>query len=129
MSTQTPVKNSGPSSISRNSGLPPYTLRARGGDIKSKDETKRPTDPVGLSQSIIHVLRQNPEGWCDVQCVGANALWAASAAFRLASIEAERRTSTAGLVLRQIEYQAEINGKAAKGICLHIFPVAVEYII
>ena len=35
----------------------PRILRARGGDINDPDMSRRPTDPVGLSRSIVHVLR------------------------------------------------------------------------
>jgi hypothetical protein len=35
----------------------PRILRARGGDFNNPDPSKRPTDPVGLSRSILHVLK------------------------------------------------------------------------
>jgi len=42
-----------------------FTLRVRGGD--SENSEKKSTDPVGLSRSILHVLRQNQDGWVNVQ--------------------------------------------------------------
>ena len=35
------------------------TLRARGGDPNDPDPNRRPTDPVGVSRSILHVLKDN----------------------------------------------------------------------
>lgn len=37
----------------------PRILKARGGDPNDVDENRRPTDPVGLSRSILHVLKEH----------------------------------------------------------------------
>ena len=34
----------------------PRILKARGGDPNDPDANRRPTDPVGLSRSILHVI-------------------------------------------------------------------------
>jgi hypothetical protein len=103
----------------------PYTLKVRGGDIKSPDESKRPTDPVGLSRSILHVLESNPSGYCKINSVGATALNAAMAGFRLASIAYSARTKGTVLVLTQSEYTAIVAGNKTRGICTRIFPILV----
>ena len=94
----------------------PYTLRVKGGDSKSDD-------PVGLSRSILHVLRQNPDQWVNVQCVGAKSLFIASIAFQMAANEIEKHSRAVRLVNTQWTYAAEIGGKPAKGICMRIFAI------
>jgi hypothetical protein len=61
----------------------PRILRARGGDPNDVDENRRPTDPVGLSRSILHVLKEHE--YVRVLSVGPTALASVMSAFRLAS--------------------------------------------
>jgi hypothetical protein len=96
-----------------------YTLRVRGGD----GADKKSTDPVGLSRSILHVLRKNQDGWVNVQCVGAKSVFIASIAFQMAASEIERYSRSVRLVNTQWTYAAEIGGKPAKGICMRIFAI------
>jgi hypothetical protein len=72
------------------------TLRARGGDPNDPDHGKRPTDPVGLSRSILHVLKDNE--YVRVLSVGPTALSSVMSAFRLASREVESLTNGSVLV-------------------------------
>lgn len=109
--------------ITTSDGFGSFTLRVRGGDPKSEDPRNRPTDPVGLSRSILHVLRQNQDGWVNVQCVGAKALSIACSAFMMAATEIERHSRSVRLVNTQWQYAAEIGGKPAKGICVRIFAI------
>ena len=101
------------------------TLRARGGDSNDPDPHKRPTDPVGLSRSILHVLKENE--YVRVLSVGPTALNAVMSAFRLASREVESLTNGSVLVCRQSEYTAEIGGKKAKGISTRIFAINIKF--
>ena len=103
----------------------PQTLRAKGGDPHNDDPARRPTDPVGLSRSIMHVLEKHE--YVRVLSVGPTALNSVMAAFRLASREIEGRTHGAVLVNRQSEYTAEIDGKPTKGICTRIFAVPIKF--
>lgn len=103
----------------------PRILKARGGDPNNPDETKRPTDPVGLSRSILHVLKDHE--YVRVLSVGPTALTSVMAAFRLASREIESLTNGSVLVCRQSEYHAEINGKKAKGISTRIFAIDIKF--
>ena len=103
------------------------TLRARGGDSNDPDPHKRPTDPVGLSRSILHVLKENE--YVRVLSVGPTALNAVMSAFRLASREVESLTNGSVLVCRQSEYTAEIGGKKAKGISTRIFAINIKFAI
>lgn len=98
-----------------------FTLRVRGGD--SSDANKKATDPVGLSRSILHVLRKNQDGWVNVHCVGAKSLFTASIAFQMAASEIEKYSRSVRLVNTQWTYMAEIGGKPAKGICMRIFAI------
>lgn len=98
-----------------------FTIRVRGGD--SNDPSKKATDPVGLSRSILHVLDQNPEEWVNVKCVGAKSLFIASIAFQMAASEIEKHSRALRLVNTQWTYSAEIGGKPAKGICMRIFAI------
>lgn len=98
-----------------------FTLRVRGGEKENSD--KKSTDPVGLSRSILHVLRQNQDGWVNVQCVGAKSLYIASIAFQLAASEIEKYSRSVRLVNTQWTYAAEIGGKPAKGINMRIFAI------
>jgi hypothetical protein len=93
----------------------------RGGD--SENSEKKSTDPVGLSRSILHVLRQNQDGWVNVQCVGAKSLYITSIAFQLAASEIEKYSRSVRLVSTQWTYTAEIGGKPAKGINIRIFAI------
>ena len=101
------------------------TLRARGGDPNDPDHGKRPTDPVGLSRSILHVLKDNE--YARVLSVGPTALSSVMSAFRLASREVESLTNGSVLVCRQSEYTAEIGGKKAKGISTRIFAINIKF--
>jgi hypothetical protein len=101
------------------------TLRARGGDPNDPDHGKRPTDPVGLSRSILHVLKDNE--YVRVLSVGPTALSSVMSAFRLASREVESLTNGSVLVCRQSEYTAEIGGKKAKGISTRIFAINIKF--
>ena len=98
-----------------------FTLRVRGGD--HNDSGKKSTDPVGLSRSILHVLKKNQDGWVNVQCVGAKSLFIASIAFQMAASEIEKYSRSVRLVNTQWTYVAEIAGKPAKGICMRIFAI------
>lgn len=103
----------------------PYALRVRGGDPLSPDPTKRPTDPVGLSRSILHVLSENAQGYCKLNSVGATALYTSMTAFRLASTAYSHRTKGTVLVMTQSEYSAVVAGNKTRGICTRIFPIPV----
>lgn len=104
-----------------------FTLRVRGGDPRSPDENQRPTDPIGLSRSILHVLESNPHAYCKLNSVGPTALAAALAGFRLASIAYSARTKGTVLVMTQSEYTAIIAGNRTRGVCTRIFPIPVAY--
>jgi hypothetical protein len=103
----------------------PRILKARGGDANDPDESKRPTDPVGLSRSILHVLKEHE--YVRVLSVGPTALSSVMSAFRLASREVESLTNGSVLVCRQSEYSAEIAGKKAKGISTRIFAIDIKF--
>jgi hypothetical protein len=103
----------------------PRILRARGGDPNDPDASKRPTDPVGLSRSILHVLREHE--YVRILSVGPTALSSIMAAFRLASREVESLTNGSVLVCRQSEYNAEIAGKKTKGISTRIFAIDIKF--
>lgn len=103
----------------------PRILKARGGDPNDDDPSRRPTDPVGLSRSILHVLKDHE--YVRVLSVGPTALSSVMSAFRLASREIESLTNGSVLVCRQSEYSAEINGKKAKGISTRIFAIDIKF--
>jgi hypothetical protein len=103
----------------------PRILKARGGDPNDADENRRPTDPVGLSRSILHVLKDHE--YVRVLSVGPTALASVMSAFRLASREIESLTNGSVLVCRQSEYSAEIGGKKAKGVSTRIFAIDIKY--
>jgi hypothetical protein len=103
----------------------PRTLKVRGGDPNDVDESRRPTDPIGLSRSILHVLKDYE--YVRVLSVGPTALNSVMTAYRLASREIESLTNGSVLVLRQSEYSAEIAGKKAKGICTRIFAIDIKF--
>jgi len=103
----------------------PRILRARGGDPNDVDENRRPTDPVGLSRSILHVLKEHE--YVRVLSVGPTALASVMSAFRLASREIESLTNGSVLICRQSEYSAEIGGKKAKGVSTRIFAIDIKY--
>ena len=103
----------------------PRILRARGGDLNDPDLNKRPTDPVGLSRSIVHVLKEHE--YVNVLSVGPIALSSVMKAFRLASLEAESKSKGEVFVCRQSEYDAEIAGKKAKGVCTRIFAIYTKF--
>jgi len=103
----------------------PRILRARGGDPNDPDASRRPTDPVGLSRSILHVLRDHE--YVRILSVGPTALSSIMSAFRLASREVESLTNGSVLVCRQSEYNAEIAGKKTKGISTRIFAIDIKF--
>ena len=103
----------------------PRILRARGGDPNDPDINRRPTDPVGLSRSIVHVLKEHE--YVNVLSVGPIALSSVMKAFRLASLEAESKSKGEVFVCRQSEYDAEIGGKKAKGVCTRIFAIHIKF--
>jgi stage V sporulation protein SpoVS len=103
----------------------PRILKARGGDMNNEDPSRRPTDPVGLSRSILHVLKEHE--YVRILSVGPTALSSVMAAFRLASREVESLTNGSVLVCRQSEYNAEIAGKKTKGISTRIFAIDIKF--
>ena len=103
----------------------PRILKARGGDPNDPDDSRRPTDPIGLSRSILHVLKEHE--YVRVLSVGPTALSSVMSAFRLASREVESLTNGSVLVCRQSEYSAEIAGKKAKGISTRIFAIDIKF--
>jgi len=103
----------------------PCTLRARGGNFDDPNPAKRPTDPVGLSRSILHVLSEH--NYVRVLSVGSVALQQVMTAFRIAAQEVESKTQGVVLVVRQSEYVAEIGNKKAKGVCTRIFAIPIQY--
>jgi stage V sporulation protein SpoVS len=102
----------------------PRVLKVRGGDPNDADESRRPTDPVGLSRSILHVLKEHD--YVKILSVGPTALNVTMTAFRFASREVESLTNGSVLVNRQTEYYAEINGKRTKGVCTRIFAIDIK---
>ncbi len=103
----------------------PCTLRARGGQFDDPDVSKRPTDPVGLSRSILHVLSEH--NYVRVLSVGPVSLQQVMTSFRIAAQEVESRTQGVVLVARQSEYTAEVGNKRAKGVCTRIFAIPIQY--
>ena len=103
-----------------------YTLRVKGGNPGDIDDSKRPTDPLGLSRSILHVLNSNEDGYVKLLSVGPVALNIAMKSYRIAKHEIESRTDAVRLVCSQTEYVAEINGKGTKGICTRIFAIPMK---
>jgi len=103
----------------------PCTLRARGGTFDDPDPSKRPTDPVGLSRSILHVLSEH--NYVRVLSVGSTSLQQVMTAFRIAAKEVESRTQGVVLVARQSEYTADVGNKKAKGVCTRIFAIPIQY--
>lgn len=103
----------------------PCTLRARGGSFDDPEPSKRPTDPVGLSRSILHVLSEH--NYVKVLSVGSVALQQTMTAFRIAAQEVESKTQGVVLVARQSEYTAEVGNKRAKGVCTRIFAIPIQY--
>lgn len=99
----------------------PYTLRVKGGD--------NPTDPTGLSLSIIHVLSQNQNAFVNLESVGPKALVSVMTAFRLAAEIIQRRTDATVLVLRQSEYTATVSGQRTQGLRTRIFAIPIKYAI
>jgi hypothetical protein len=103
----------------------PCTLRARGGSFDDPDPSKRPTDPVGLSRSILHVLAEH--NYVRVLSVGSVSLQQTMTAFRIAAQEVESKAQGVVLVARQSEYTAEVGNKRAKGVCTRIFAIPIQY--
>lgn len=103
----------------------PCTLRARGGNFEDPDVSKRPTDPVGLSRSVLHVLSEH--NYVRVLSVGSISLQQVMTSFRIAAQEVESRTQGVVLVARQSEYVADVGNRKAKGICTRIFAIPVQY--
>jgi hypothetical protein len=109
----------------KSKSIDPRILKARGGDPNDPDESKRPTDPIGLSRSILHVLKEHE--YVRVLSVGPTALSSVMSAFRLASREVESLTNGSVLICRQSEYSAEIAGRKAKGISTRIFAIDIKF--
>ena len=109
----------------KNNTNDPRILKARGGDPHAEDPLKRPTDPVGLSRSILHVLKEHE--YVRILSVGPTALTSVMTAYRLASRDIESLTNGSVLVCRQSEYSADIAGKKAKGICTRIFAIDIKF--
>jgi hypothetical protein len=103
----------------------PCVLRARGGQFDDPDPSKRPTDPVGLSRSILHVLSEH--NYVRVLSVGSTSLQQVMTAFRIAAKDVESRTQSVILVARQSEYIADVGNKRAKGVCTRIFAIPIQY--
>ena len=61
-------------------GKDPQVIRVRAGDPKSSDPDKRPTNPEGLSRSILHVLKKHD--YVQVYSVGPKALNITMAGYR-----------------------------------------------
>jgi len=101
----------------------PFTLKVRGGN----NPNKPPTDPSGLSRSILHVLSENPDGYCKVLSVGPVALAITMAAFRLSAAQYSARTKGTVLVNTQSEYTAFVAETKTRGVCTRIFPIPVSY--
>lgn len=104
----------------------PYTLRVKGGNQNDPDEKKRPTDPVGLSRSILHVLKNNEDGYVKLLSVGPTALYITMKAYRIAAVDIDRHSTGIRLAITQSEYLAEINQKTTKGICTRVFAIPVK---
>jgi len=104
-----------------------YIIRVRGGNYNDTDINKRPTDPIGLSRSLLKMLLQNPEKVVKLQYVGKVAESIAHKAFRLASVEFDKAQHGLVLVNRESNYIATIGGRPAEGLCLRIFPIQVRY--
>jgi stage V sporulation protein SpoVS len=120
-----PVSTIATNDKSKNNVNDPRILKARGGDLHAEDPTKRPTDPVGLSRSILHVLKDHE--YVRILSVGPTALSSTMTAFRLASREIESLTNGSVLVCRQSEYNAEVAGKKTKGISTRIFAIDIKF--
>ena len=103
------------------------TLRVRGGDPNDADLKRRPTDPSGLSRSVLHVLSQHE--YVKIESVGPIAMNVVMAAFRMACEVAESRDSGVVLVMRQSKYTAEIGGKRAEGIRSRVFAIPIKYAV
>lgn len=104
-----------------------YTLRVKGGNPNDPEENKRPTDPLGLSRSILHVLNNNEDGYVNLLSVGQTAMCIVMKAFRIAAKEVKGRSDAVALVNVQSEYVAEINNKKTIGVCTRIFPIPMKY--
>jgi len=101
----------------------PFTLKVRGGN----NPNKPPTEAVGLSRSILHVLSENPDGYCKVLSVGPIALATTMSAFRIAAAQYSARTKGTVLVNTQSEYTAVVAETKTRGVCTRIFPIPVSY--
>ena len=120
-----PVSTIATNEKTKNNTNDPRILKARGGDPNAEDPLKRPTDPVGLSRSILHVLKEHE--YVRILSVGPTALSSIMTAFRLASREVESLTNGSVLVCRQSEYNAEVAGKKTKGISTRIFAIDIKF--
>lgn len=111
-----------------NDTLPPdCALRVRGGDPNDPDEKRRPTDPMGLSRSLLKVLLGNPERVVRLQCVGPVAYNIAGEAFAIAAADYEKTEHGFVLVNRQSTYTASVGGRDAKGKCWRVFPIPIRH--
>lgn len=105
----------------------PTTLRVRGGDPNHAEPNRRPTDPSGLSRSILHVLSEHE--YVKIESVGPVAMNVVMAAFRMACEVAESRDSGVVLVMRQSKYTAEIGGKKADGVRSRVFAIPIKFAV
>ena len=67
-----PVSTIATNDKSKNNSNDPRILKARGGDPHAEDPLKRPTDPVGLSRSILHVLKDHEYSISRTYCFELN---------------------------------------------------------
>lgn len=101
------------------------TLRARGGNAKDPDPSKRPTDPKELSKSVLKSVGLH--GYAEVESIGAVALSRVLDAYRLADVEHIRASSVKSrLAVVQSEFTRELGGEVAKGVCTRIFPIQID---
>lgn len=117
-SDELPVTDSGPA-------RDPQVIRVRAGDPKSEDPDKRPTNPEGLSRSILHVLKKHD--YVQVYSVGPKALNITMAGYRGAKERFTKVLDGWVLVCSQSEYAATIGGKTTLGVCTRIYPIPIKF--
>jgi len=103
----------------------PQVIRVRAGDPRSEDVSKRPTNPEGLSRSILHVLKKHE--YVQVYSVGPKALNITMAGYRGAKERFAKVLDGWVLVCSQSEYAADIGGNTTLGICTRIYPIPIKY--
>lgn len=106
-------------------GKDPQVIRVRAGDPRSDDPDKRPTNPEGLSRSILHVLKKHD--YVQVYSVGPKALNITMAGYRGAKERFTKVLDGWVLVCSQSEYVADIGGKTTLGICTRIYPIPIKF--